>query len=148
MPLDVETLLARHPAPGRSCGECTACCTVLAVWELEKPMRRACDHLCRDGCGIYADRPFTCAQFNCLWLRGALPADVSYRPDYLGVIFDAVKHTDQNRLQVSALEVFPDAFERPQAKPLLDELSREYELTLSFRDGTWETRMPPKSELS
>ena len=81
-------LLTDHAAPGRECGPCTACCATLAIVELNKPARRACDHLCRAGCGIYETRPASCREFHCLWLRGAIDGDEALRPDALGVMFD------------------------------------------------------------
>src|SRR5262245_12567524 len=91
-------LLAETPAADRRCGDCTACCTVLVVEELAKPMRWSCDHQAWGGCRIYEVRPETCRQFNCLWLRGALPADQALRPDRLGVILDSFHRLGRQQL--------------------------------------------------
>ena len=64
----VERLRAKGAMEGRACGECTVCCTVMAVPELHKPNRRACDHVCDEGCAIHAERPQDCRDFHCLWL--------------------------------------------------------------------------------
>jgi hypothetical protein len=78
--------------PVRACGSCSACCTVMAVHELEKGTYEACRHLCESDCGIYADRPTSCRTFECQWLRGVLEVDgsidIALRPDSCGVIFD------------------------------------------------------------
>jgi len=51
----------------RSCGDCKACCTILAVHELHKPANTPCKHLCETGCSIYEKRPVTCFAWFCLW---------------------------------------------------------------------------------
>lgn len=135
--VDLNRLRARHAARDRSCGDCTACCAVMAVVELRKPSRRACDHVSLEGCRIHDTRPESCREFNCLWLRGAI--DASARPDELGVFFDyfTVKRTDISRL--IAFELWPGALNSPAARALLDALSRTHDIELSYRDGTWST---------
>lgn len=137
--LDETRVLADAPAPGRQCGDCTACCTVLEQVELRKPMRCACEHIVRGGCRIYADRPQGCREFNCLWLRGALPADVSYRPDQLGVLLDGYRRAGTDEIRLAALEVWSGAFESAQARALIEGVSVNRQLDLSYRDGTWGT---------
>lgn len=77
---------AKPKGPARSCGECTACCTIMAVTELSKLMWVSCEHLSKTGpgCGIYTTRPHTCRGFACAWLQGSFgPGD---RPDKIGVM--------------------------------------------------------------
>lgn len=93
-------------APDRTCGQCTACCTVLGIRELEKPAFQCCPNLAGagKGCGIYGGRPTSCRVYRCEWLDGARarapgqrksPAAIAGltarrdRPDRLGVIFDS-----------------------------------------------------------
>jgi len=143
LPLLREALLsAPTPTADRACGTCTACCTVLAVDELQKPMRWACSHLAGDCCAIYADRPAGCRQFNCLWLRGALPADDCWRPDQLGVIFDFFYHGPARTPRFVAMEVWTGAFEAPLARAALDEISAARPVDLSYRDGRWRSVSP------
>jgi uncharacterized cysteine cluster protein YcgN (CxxCxxCC family) len=135
--------------PLRDCGGCTACCTVLAVTELRKPMRCACPHQQTDGCRIYAERPRGCREFNCLWLRGGLPADVDWRPDRLGVIFDHFRRSTDGQPQLTAFEVFPGAFATSAVAELFARIvdGDGQELVLSHRDGRV-TRLVPDSALS
>lgn len=73
----------------RSCGPCTACCTVQGVREgLEspKPPGVPCPHLCEKGCGIYKKRPDECSTYRCLWLQGF--GELWDRPDLSGVVFE------------------------------------------------------------
>ena len=72
----------------RSCGECSLCCKVLAIKELEKPDQEWCKHVIKKkGCAIYADRPQVCKDFMCLWLDEKSKFPDSYRPDKIGAVF-------------------------------------------------------------
>ena len=75
----------------RSCGECVACCYVLAIRDLGKPVSVDCRHLDRskktECCSIYAERPFDCQQYECAWLVDAGFGDAQHRPDRIGVLF-------------------------------------------------------------
>jgi hypothetical protein len=77
-----EAIIVADAYPRRQCGQCTFCCTAAGVNELEKlPMKR-CQHLRDGGCGIYPDRPSSCAKFSCGWLIGNF--DERFRPDKIG----------------------------------------------------------------
>lgn len=72
--------------PGRSCGQCTACCRILEIEALAKPAGILCHHSSGVACTIYPERPDACARWYCLWRRiGALPEEL--RPDRSGVVF-------------------------------------------------------------
>lgn len=59
-------------APKRSCGECSLCCKLMKVNELNKPFGKWCQHARQGhGCAIYAERPGQCRTWNCYWLAGA-----------------------------------------------------------------------------
>src|SRR5579872_4156139 len=124
---------------GRTCGECTACCTVLAVVELHKPARWACDHVACSGCQTYETRPSACRDFHCLWLRGAVAGDESHRPDKLGVMFDSFFSTATNETRCIAFELWNGAFDEPAVARLLAEMAESREVQLSYRNGTWQT---------
>lgn len=134
-----ELLLSDTHRAGRSCGECTACCTVLAVNELQKPMRWVCRHVACDGCQIYEARPAGCREFNCLWLRGAIGGDELQRPDRLGILFDCFHSAALGKLRFVAFELWKGAFEEPAAASLLAEIARTREIQLSYRNGSWQT---------
>jgi hypothetical protein len=81
----------------RSCGSCTLCCKLPEIdWRtdppvglppLKKPQNEWCRHADpARGCTIYADRPLSCAAFQCLWLMGLAPEE--QRPDRIGGFFD------------------------------------------------------------
>jgi Fe-S-cluster containining protein len=137
-----DFLMAEGAEPGRACGECTVCCTVLAETQLNKPMRCACLHVRAGGCGIYETRPAGCREFHCLWLRGALAAGESQRPDHLGVLLDCYRPAGAATERLVALEVWTGAFDEPAARELIESIAGEREIELSRRDGSWTTRSP------
>jgi Fe-S-cluster containining protein len=67
----------------RSCGTCSACCTLLRIdsqsgystrldnaEDIAKPAGERCRFLTDKGCGIYEVRPIVCRGFKCDWLQG------------------------------------------------------------------------------
>lgn len=69
------------------CGGCIECCTALPIVELNKPIRVRCNHVCGNGCTVYADRPQSCRIYMCMWLQ--MPeVGPELRPDRCGVIFE------------------------------------------------------------
>ena len=72
--------------PGKACGDCSFCCKVLEIEELEKPAGPWCP-FCLDGhgCSTYPTRPDVCREFECLWKgdRGLTPL---LRPDRVGTL--------------------------------------------------------------
>jgi hypothetical protein len=127
------------------CGPCTACCTTHGIAELGKPTHADCPKLIQlgtplggrdSGCTIYADRPPSCAAFECLWLAGVVGGAEApgYRPDLLGVVFGYLlpHQTFLGRLVISALEYRAGAVDEERVKYLLGRIGREY-LVYVFR---------------
>lgn len=82
----------------RSCGSCTACCTLLEIHDLPsgefKPAHEDCPHQQRTrkrgrkpGCKVYEDRPPSCRAYECYWKQGLFEA--RDRPDRLGLMVDS-----------------------------------------------------------
>ena len=68
------------------CGECTVCCTLSVVEELDKKAFETCNHcILKKGCGIYNKRPKVCKDFECAYLQGG--KNIEQRPDKCGVMF-------------------------------------------------------------
>lgn len=135
----LDRLLAGPGPDAPACGGCTACCTVMAVTELRKPARRACDHVGRDGCRAHADRPASCRAFHCAWVRGVIAGGEATRPDALGVMFDTFVERATGEARVIAFELWPGALDAPAARALVDGLAAGREVALSRRDGAWST---------
>lgn len=116
------------------CGACTACCTVMAVPELQKEFHSPCPHVCAAGCRIYDARPRICREWFCLWARGALPGDERRRPDRLGLILDITLLPGAAVL--TAYEVWPGASQHAPARDLLDQLQQTYKVCIVTPDRT------------
>lgn len=74
--------------PGRVCGDCTVCCTAMAVDQpdFQKQAGVPCRH-CEAGCAIYDSRPALCRDYYCGWRQ--LPIlDDSWRPDRSGIFVE------------------------------------------------------------
>lgn len=93
-----EIANAKRIRASRVCGECTLCCTVMGVDELNKGPGVPCQHLLQidanpltgnSGCSIYGQHPESCRAYACMWRTGAIE-DEDMRPDLIGVIFDQV----------------------------------------------------------
>ncbi|MBS0264382.1 MAG: hypothetical protein JSS02_20775 [Planctomycetes bacterium] len=130
-----ERVGADGAAPGLACGDCGACCVLLPIVELNKPGRWACDHLTRQGCGCYDERPGACREFHCVWLRGALGSDVALRPDRLGVMFDWFQIRGTGEECCQALELWPGAFDDARVGQLLQILTTRWAVNLLYRDS-------------
>jgi uncharacterized protein len=112
---------------GRVCGDCTACCRVKSVPELGKPTQRACAHLCRGGCSVYARRPTSCREYACLWRQGLIGGDERWRPDKLGVLVDYQPFASvPGMIRLVVWEVIPGAMHRDEVRLMIDELLRRY----------------------
>ena len=70
---------------GRECGDCTLCCSVLAIDkpDIQKEAGIPCRY-CDRGCQIHDRRPVVCREFYCAW-RTVDIFDDSWRPDRSGV---------------------------------------------------------------
>ena len=71
---------------GRSCGECTVCCTAMAIDkpEIQKEAGVTCRH-CQGGCTIQDHWPALCRDYFCGWRRLKI-MDEGWRPDRSGVL--------------------------------------------------------------
>ena len=66
------------------CGDCSVCCNIFTIKELNKKEKTNCSHLCESGCKIYSTRPRACSSFECVFLKSDWPVEL--RPDKSGVI--------------------------------------------------------------
>lgn len=72
------------------CQDCTGCCTVFEVKDVQKSFGEPCKHLGKTlfgtGCQIYETRPDACKRYVCLWLDSQRRPEVpsfseAMRPD-------------------------------------------------------------------
>lgn len=65
----------------RPCGDCSFCCWVMPITELQKPAHSWCRHFAEGaGCSIHVMRPAVCRDFQCMWTF-AVVLDDRWRPD-------------------------------------------------------------------
>jgi hypothetical protein len=107
-------------APGKSCGSCTTCCTVMGVPELKKRPWEPCPHVTPGrGCGIYAERPSGCRTFICGWLLdSSMGPDL--KPENCHVVFD---QKDEQNIFATCDANFPDAWRAPNVLAFLHRLA-------------------------
>lgn len=110
----------------RDCGDCILCCTIMKVYELNKPEGIKCKH-CKYGCEIYNDRPMSCRIFHCLWRFRKLFIDKKNRkrPDRLGVLIIPKKEINgySPALQFNALD--RKVFDKDDVKSLIEVYRKE-----------------------
>lgn len=106
---------------GRSCGECTLCCKLLAIAELAKPRNVWCSH-CKPGrgCLIYDSRPRDCATFHCGYLIGA-DLDEEWKPSKCKIVL--VPEKGVNRIVAFVDPQRPDMWRREPYYTALKRLS-------------------------
>jgi hypothetical protein len=92
----------------KGCGECTLCCKVMAIEELEKPAGSWCPH-CKPGkgCLIYEKRPAECRSFRCLWLVNDL-LDQRWKPSKSRFVLT----TSEDGIEVRCDPGYPDAWRK------------------------------------
>ena len=135
------------PEPKRSCGTCTACCTVMGIEELDKPAGVPCEKLCAKGCSIYETKPPSCTDFKCVWLidNESKLFRENERPDRIGIMFDhsyPATPTAQaivdacGGAMVIARETRPGAFHEPRAWAMLTRIAQMAVVILVKVGGT------------
>jgi hypothetical protein len=118
---EVEAIAKR--IAGRSCGECTACCSVKGVAELGKPAQTDCHHLCGGRCNIYPLRPKSCRDYACLWRQGWIEGDERRRPDKLGVLIDYEPFAKiPGSVLLVVWEIVPGAADNQKVRFIVDKL--------------------------
>jgi Fe-S-cluster containining protein len=87
----------------RQCGSCNACCDILEVAAVDKPVNQLCKHWqTGTGCTIYDRRPQMCRSFVCAWLQGHLEDE--WFPAKSGIIV----HFSQDAVNVTVDDHCPD----------------------------------------
>lgn len=122
----------------RACGTCTACCTALAVTELDKAQDVECSNVRDHRCAIYDRRPVSCREFSCVWLHDSAGAIVSgeFRPDRCGLVLDLTTKTSSALPQAFvAHELWPGASRQGDGERLICKLSRHSVVIVRGLDG-------------
>jgi hypothetical protein len=117
-------VMAASQVKEQICGSCQACCEVVGVHELNKPTYTKCEHQCQSGCGIYEQRPPSCASYYCLYQAGIFGVGDEMRPDNLGVIFDF--RTTKVGDAIGAWEVWENAADELHVVKLIEQLAEKF----------------------
>jgi len=139
-----KSLNVFHPgAVGRrKCGPCSACCSALAIPDLEKPEFTRCVHVRKGSrarfgaCSIYADRPGNCRDWDCGWIRGM--GEPRHRPDKSGIVLDVEESTQIGGFVVKVWEIRKGATEKPDNRALIEGLCEHHPkpvVALAFLPG-------------
>jgi hypothetical protein len=143
---NTTTLTFSDKGTGRVCGGCTLCCKLLPVPgpPLNKPDNVRCQHARSGrGCGIYADRPFSCRVFVCRWLADTETAG-QRRPDRAHYVIDLaedyvelVQDTGERRkigvIQVWVDPAWPDAWRAPELRAYILRMAEQHGMAAIIR---------------
>lgn len=121
----------------RRCGNCTLCCRLTPVRELDKKGGERCKHQrLRKGCAIYDKRPLPCRMWDCRWLNGDDTAD-QRRPDFSHCVIDmmpdfvtAMDEETKVRENIPVVQIWvdprhPDAWRAPEIMAYIERRGRE-----------------------
>lgn len=150
---DLETTLLGPVLADRTCGDCMACCNVLAVDapDFKKSAETPCPHLSSRGCGIHAVRPNICRAWFCVWRRFADMPDEA-RPDRSGLLVSLnFVREPRNCFEGVSINVRvlaeSRAVESGIAKAILDSLCDRL-VPVWFSDGSKKMLLHPDNEVA
>jgi hypothetical protein len=96
---------------GRGCKDCTLCCKLLGIAELEKPRATWCTHCeVKAGCKIHGAHPAECRDFYCGYLTNAA-LDERWAPTRSKMVL-AYDEVHAPRLSVHVDPARPDAWRK------------------------------------
>src|SRR4051812_32293115 len=104
----------------KTCGDCSLCCTLVAVESLSKPVYTPCVHLCAEGCGIHGSHPADCQAFQCGW-KDFHDLGEEWRPSNCGFLIRV--ELDAQLLCIDVDPTRPDAWRQPEFYSVIKEWS-------------------------
>lgn len=107
----------------RTCGECTLCCKLEKIAEIDKPRNVWCKD-CEQGvgCKIYEQRPNACRTFTCRWLND-LSMTEEMRPDNTHLY--AAGDPASGYMKVCVDPAAPNAWREGIGKEVVDLITRQ-----------------------
>ena len=112
----------------RQCGDCTLCCKLVPVKELDKPADTRCKHQrAIKGCLVYhtPKMPLSCHVWNCRWLVNNDTRDLA-RPDRSHYVIDimpdfVIALDGDKKIPIQVVQIwcdanYPDAWKDPRLK--------------------------------
>lgn len=150
---DIETMILGPVLADRACGDCTVCCTVLAIDtpDFKKPAETPCAHRSAGGCDIYDMRPHICRTWFCAWRRVAAMPDAA-RPDRSGLLVSlSFVQAPQNCFEGVAINVRAlagsEAIQNGMAATVLDSVCDQL-VPVWFSDGSKKMLMHPENDVA
>ena len=142
-------------APSRTCGDCSLCCKIMGVKQIDKPRNVWCRHCdVGVGCRIYEERPQTCRDYDCRYLIDPrLPE--AWRPTTAKMVVNK----DPTRVVIQVDPHRPDAWRREPYYSTIKQWARAArpgwpvfvcigERTIAvYPDREKDVQMPPDAEL-
>lgn len=129
------------------CADCTGCCIVFEVKDVNKAFGEPCKHLGKTlfgtGCVIYESRPDACKHYVCLWLDSQRRIDVPslpevLRPNVSKVVLGWPWGEDRETLFVYPYPEHDDAWRKePVAGYLRMILARKGKIVVVVKDKRW-----------
>jgi uncharacterized protein len=124
--------------PGKSCGSCTVCCTVMGIPELKKKPWEECRYVAAGaGCTIYSERPACCRQFICGWLLDPYMGP-DLKPENCHVVF---YQRSEQHIVATCDAAYPDAWRKPNVIEFLHRLAKAHaphrKVILMEKDRHW-----------
>jgi hypothetical protein len=100
----------------RQCGDCTLCCKLVPVKEIDKPANTRCKHQRQiKGCLVYHTNkmPFSCHIWNCRWLVNDDTHNLA-RPDRSHFVIDimpdfVIALDGDKKIQIQVVQIWCDA---------------------------------------
>jgi len=136
----------------RQCGDCTLCCKLLPVRELQKLSNTRCQYQrYGKGCTVYNTRkmPGSCKLWNCRWIINDDTEELS-RPDRVGYVIDIMPEyvvtidnpgdapRKKGVIQVWVDPSRPDAHRDPALRAYLERRARDEHFAALIRNGASE----------
>ena len=140
-----QRLRRQQVAQGRLCGDCEACCWVIAIPETSSGPFAPCPYQLsittawpatpprKCGCSIYPvgnapdKRPPNCQRWTCAWMKGLVLDGIpipQMRPDRAGVVFYLMPNTVWGTV-LAAAEAAANGLDQPMARYMIRRLSEE-----------------------
>lgn len=129
----------------RACGECTFCCKVLGIKELDKAPDAWCPHVkIGKGCGIYENRPQSCREFSCMWVNyKTMPEE--WRPDLSKVCIWEPNNAEGN-IQVNVDPARPNAWKERGIDKFLQKFAGKHNRIVAIICGGKRALIIPKDK--
>lgn len=122
---------------GRECGNCTLCCKVIGVPEIDKPRGQWCKHCdSGKGCEVYFFRPAACREWFCGWRTLPFLTD-DWFPAKAKMVCNPIYSGDRVILSFIIDPAFPGRWREKRWNSRLRELARKFAVQVYDGERCW-----------